>query len=184
MLKFCLYIILYNSVSININFVNDNVLSEACVSLIVCRSFHWITIEQFSFAFQLDLIIALLGTPSSDDLRTVCDAARVHMRRKCSRPSNLLSLYRLSRDSDHDVVNLLSSIFVFNPVSLLSTVTHTQEAVSPSPQNSLTLTHPNPYSRLRSELFNKSTDFVFECCMRRQNPCCVNCLRLSRCSRI
>jgi len=66
---------------------------------------------------QLDMIVGLLGTPSADDLRTVCEAARVHMRRKSSRASNLLSLYRLSRDSDHDVVSLLSSIFVFNPVS-------------------------------------------------------------------
>jgi len=69
--------------------------------------------------FQLDMIIGLLGSPSPDDLRTVCEAARVHMRRKSSRPSNLLSLYRLSRDCDHDVVSLLSSIFVYNPVSFL-----------------------------------------------------------------
>jgi len=70
-----------------------------------------------SLVFQLDMIIGLLGSPSPDDLRTVCDAARVHMRRKSSRPSNLLSLYRLSRDCDHDVVSLLSSIFVYNAVS-------------------------------------------------------------------
>jgi len=66
------------------------------------------------------MIVGLLGTPSADDLRTVCEAARVHMRRKSSRPSNLLSLYRLSRDCDHDVVSLLSSIFVFSPVSSLA----------------------------------------------------------------
>ena len=70
----------------------------------------------WSDVFQLDMIVGLLGTPSAEDLRTVCEAARAHMRRKSSRPSNLLSLYRLSRDSDHDVVSLLSSIFVFNPV--------------------------------------------------------------------
>jgi len=65
------------------------------------------------------MIVGLLGSPSPDDLRTVCEAARVHMRRKSSRPPNLLSLYRLSRDCDHDVVSLLSAIFVFNPVSFL-----------------------------------------------------------------
>jgi nemo like kinase len=37
------------------------------------------------------------------------------MKRKQPRPSNLLSLYRLSRDCDHDVVNLLSSMFIYNP---------------------------------------------------------------------
>lgn len=78
--------------------------SEVCVCVCVCM-------------LQLDMIVGLLGTPSADDLRTVCEAARVHMKRKSSRPSNLLSLYRLSRDCDHDVVSLLSSIFVYNPVS-------------------------------------------------------------------
>jgi len=78
---------------------------------------HWELMWCDVVCWQLDMIVGLLGTPSAEDLRTVCEAARVHMRRKSSRPSNLLSLYRLSRDSDHDVVSLLSSIFVYNPVS-------------------------------------------------------------------
>jgi len=76
---------------------------------------------------QLDLIIDLLGTPSMDDLRSACEPARVHMRRKAYKPSKLSMLYALSKDCDHDVINLMSAIFVFNPerrITALNALNH------------------------------------------------------------
>lgn len=76
---------------------------------------------------QLELILDVLGTPSPEDVKTVCEPARQHVLRKNYRQPNLSVLYELSRDCSHEVVHLLCELLVFNPerrISAANALTH------------------------------------------------------------
>ena len=79
-------------------------------SLMICFSTTRIII-------QLDLITDLLGTPSADDMRYACDAARIHILRQAFKAPSLAQLYNLSAFTSSDAVHLLCQMLAFNPVS-------------------------------------------------------------------
>jgi nemo like kinase len=64
---------------------------------------------------QLDLIVDVLGAPTVDDLTTASDAAKQHMLRRARRQPDHSVLYSLSADCNHEVVDLLCRLLVFNP---------------------------------------------------------------------
>lgn len=66
---------------------------------------------------QLDLITDLLGTPSTDDMKYACDAAKIHVLRQPYKPSSTNSLYSLSTYTNNEAQHLLSQMLTFNPVS-------------------------------------------------------------------
>jgi nemo like kinase len=69
---------------------------------------------------QLELILAVLGTPAVQDMRHVCAAARLYVQRRPACTPNTTVLYALSKDSGHEVVHLLCQLLVFNPARRLS----------------------------------------------------------------
>ncbi|KAI2804809.1 hypothetical protein BLOT_003797, partial [Blomia tropicalis] len=69
---------------------------------------------------QLDLITDLLGTPSSDDMKYACDAARVHVLRQQFKSPSLPSLYNLSTYTNAEAVHLLCQMLAFNPDKRIS----------------------------------------------------------------
>lgn len=69
---------------------------------------------------QLQMIIDLLGTPSSDAMKYACDGAKNHVLRAGQRPSNAQSLYRLSPQTTEDAVDLLVKLLQFDPDKRIS----------------------------------------------------------------
>lgn len=64
---------------------------------------------------QLELIIDLLGTPCEEDMKYACSGAKAHITRRAFKPSTLTKLYKLSSQSNHETVHLLSQMLTFNP---------------------------------------------------------------------
>lgn len=64
---------------------------------------------------QLNLIIDLLGTPSVDEMKGACEGARNHVLRQVSRSANLMRLYSLTHQSNHDSILLLQEMLKFDP---------------------------------------------------------------------
>jgi nemo like kinase len=69
---------------------------------------------------QLDLITDLLGTPTPEDMRTACKAARDHMARGVQKPATIAALYTLSNQATHEAVDLLCRMLVLNPDKRIS----------------------------------------------------------------
>ena len=65
---------------------------------------------------QLELITDLLGSPSAEDMSTVCQGARQHMMRRPYKPAALHVLYSLSSQTSPDAVHLLAQMLAFSPV--------------------------------------------------------------------
>ncbi|KAI1729007.1 protein kinase domain-containing protein [Ditylenchus destructor] len=63
---------------------------------------------------QLNLIIDLLGTPSIDEMKGACEGARNHIVRQSARPPNLMRLYSLTHQSNHDAILLLQEMLKFD----------------------------------------------------------------------
>lgn len=66
---------------------------------------------------QLELIIDMLGTPSSDDMKYACDGAKAHISRRPFRSPNPISFASLSNTATMEDVHLLRQMLTFNPVS-------------------------------------------------------------------
>lgn len=66
---------------------------------------------------QLNLIVDLLGTPSIDEMKGACEGARNHVLRSARRPPNLMRLFSLTHQSNHDAIILLQEMLKFDPVS-------------------------------------------------------------------
>ncbi|XP_072380046.1 serine/threonine-protein kinase NLK isoform X1 [Diabrotica undecimpunctata] len=71
---------------------------------------------------QLELITELLGTPSLEDMKHACEAAKSHMLRRVPKPPSLSALYTLSSQATHEVVHLLCQMLVFNPDKRITVV--------------------------------------------------------------
>ncbi|BES95211.1 Protein tyrosine kinase [Nesidiocoris tenuis] len=71
---------------------------------------------------QLELITDLLGTPSLEDMRHACDAAKSHMLRNRTKRPALSALYTLSALATHEAVHLLCQMLVFDPDKRISVV--------------------------------------------------------------
>lgn len=64
---------------------------------------------------QLELIIDMLGTPSSDDMKYACDGAKAHINRRPFRSPNPISFASLSNTATMEDVHLLRQMLIFNP---------------------------------------------------------------------
>lgn len=64
---------------------------------------------------QLELIIDLLGTPNSEDMKFACQGAKKHIRNIPQKQPALAALYILSSQATHEAVHLLCQMLVFNP---------------------------------------------------------------------
>jgi len=68
---------------------------------------------------QLELITDLLGSPSAEDMSTVCQGARQHMMRRPFKAAAVHVLYSLSSHTSPDAVHLLAQMLAFNPAKRL-----------------------------------------------------------------
>ncbi|UYV83873.1 NLK [Cordylochernes scorpioides] len=76
---------------------------------------------------QLDLITDLLGSPSPDELRHVCEGARLHILNGKSKPVATGTLYNLSPQVTPEAVHLLCQMLTINPdkrVTCAQALTH------------------------------------------------------------
>uniref|UniRef100_A0A915D496 Uncharacterized protein n=1 Tax=Ditylenchus dipsaci TaxID=166011 RepID=A0A915D496_9BILA len=64
---------------------------------------------------QLNLIIDLLGTPMADEMRGACEGARNHVLRAPARQANVMRLYSLTHQSNHEAILLLQEMLKFDP---------------------------------------------------------------------
>nr|UEC49170.1 nlk [Hofstenia miamia] len=70
---------------------------------------------------QIDLIIDLLGTPSSADIRKYAsDIASTYILKQPKKPSALSALYRLNSAASNEAIHLLSRLLVWNPDKRIS----------------------------------------------------------------
>ncbi|KPM12025.1 serine/threonine-protein kinase NLK-like protein [Sarcoptes scabiei] len=64
---------------------------------------------------QLELITDLLGTPSNEDMRYGCEAAKQHVRREPFKSNRLSTLIKLSNHATNEAIHLLCQMLTFNP---------------------------------------------------------------------
>lgn len=81
-------------------------------------------LPSFFFILQLDLIIDLLGTPSSEDMHGTCEQAKQYVKNKGVQPSKLAALYHLSPECDEFAFSLMQQLLTFNPVCCCSLLTY------------------------------------------------------------
>ncbi|XP_046916351.1 serine/threonine-protein kinase nemo [Dermatophagoides farinae] len=72
---------------------------------------------------QLELITDLLGTPSLDDMRYACEAARLHVLRQPIKLHRLSSLTKLSNHANNETIHLLCQMLTFNPDKRINSTT-------------------------------------------------------------
>ncbi|KAH9422036.1 hypothetical protein DERP_002328 [Dermatophagoides pteronyssinus] len=72
---------------------------------------------------QLELITDLLGTPSLDDMRYACEAARLHVLRQPMKIHRLSSLAKLSNHANSEAIHLLCQMLNFNPDKRINSAT-------------------------------------------------------------
>lgn len=68
-----------------------------------------------SSTFQLDLIINLLGSPPLDEISTACDGAKSYILSKTWRAAKVNMLYSLSKNVNHEAVQLLLRMLTWDP---------------------------------------------------------------------
>src|SRR5438105_12192799 len=69
---------------------------------------------------QLNLIIDLLGTPQPEEMRDACEGARSHVLRSAARVPNLMRLYSLTHQSNHEAILLLQEMLRFDPAKRIT----------------------------------------------------------------
>ena len=69
----------------------------------------------WSFFFQLDLILNLLGSPSVDEINTACEGAKSYLLSKTWRAAKVNALHSLSKNVTHDAIQLLLRMLTWDP---------------------------------------------------------------------
>jgi len=69
---------------------------------------------------QLDLITDLLGTPTLQDLKYACDAAKRHMLSRGVKPPSISALYTMGQWATHEAIHLMCQMLTLDPDKRIS----------------------------------------------------------------
>ena len=76
---------------------------------------------------QLELITDLLGTPSVNEMKFACDAAKRHVLGRGLKPPSIACLYTLSPSATHEAVHFLCQMLTLDPekrVNVIEALNH------------------------------------------------------------
>ena len=112
-----------------VNFLNDYYVVPKCWFFEFLNIFFQRQLKKSYLYFQaqspiqqLELITDLLGTPSVNEMKFACEAAKRHVISRGLKPPSIACLYTLSPSATHEAVHFLCQMLTLDPEKRVNVV--------------------------------------------------------------